>query len=141
MAISNLVLTRQIYSEETNGAHAHYREPVPLTFIWENRKFWLDTGNQMVFAIPFGKLQKTWDVIWDKATILLFLDGSAYLDIPCSGNFFHHIKFYSIMFMHNISTRVVCVNGKNPTLLHPLYPWHYRGYVIIEQERMAGKEI
>ena len=31
MAISNLVLTRQIYSEETNGAHAHYRKPVPLT--------------------------------------------------------------------------------------------------------------
>ena len=30
MAISNLVLTQQIYSEETNGAHAHYREPVPL---------------------------------------------------------------------------------------------------------------
>ena len=30
MAISNLVLTRQIYSEETHGAHAHYREPVPL---------------------------------------------------------------------------------------------------------------
>ena len=30
MAISNLVLTQQIYSEETNVAHAHYREPVPL---------------------------------------------------------------------------------------------------------------
>ena len=30
MAISNLVLTQQIYSEETNGAHAHYREQVPL---------------------------------------------------------------------------------------------------------------
>ena len=30
MAISNLVLPRQIYSEETKGAHAHYREPVPL---------------------------------------------------------------------------------------------------------------
>ena len=29
IAISNLVLTRQIYSEETNAAHAHYREPVP----------------------------------------------------------------------------------------------------------------
>ena len=29
MAISNLVMT-QIYSEETNGAHAYYREPVPL---------------------------------------------------------------------------------------------------------------
>ena len=32
MAISNLVLTRQIYSEETNGAHEHYHEPVPLIF-------------------------------------------------------------------------------------------------------------
>ena len=32
MAISNLVLTRQIYSDETNGAHAHYREKVPLIF-------------------------------------------------------------------------------------------------------------
>ena len=31
MAISNLVLTRQIYSEETNGVHAHYSEPVPLS--------------------------------------------------------------------------------------------------------------
>ena len=31
MTISNfIVLTGQIYSEETNGAHAHYREPVPL---------------------------------------------------------------------------------------------------------------
>ena len=28
MAISNLVLTRQIYSEETNGAHAHNRDRV-----------------------------------------------------------------------------------------------------------------
>ena len=31
MAISNLVLTRQIYSEETNGTHAHNRDRVPLT--------------------------------------------------------------------------------------------------------------
>ena len=30
MAISNLVLTRQIYSEETNGTHAHKRDSVPL---------------------------------------------------------------------------------------------------------------
>ena len=30
MAISNLVLTRQIYSEETNGAHAHNRDRIPL---------------------------------------------------------------------------------------------------------------
>ena len=31
MAISNLVLTQQIYSEETNGVHAHNRDRVPLT--------------------------------------------------------------------------------------------------------------
>ena len=41
MVISNLVLTRQIYSEETNGAHAYYREPVPLrnlrnACVWES---------------------------------------------------------------------------------------------------------
>ena len=30
MAISNLVLARQIYSEETNGAHTHNRHRVPL---------------------------------------------------------------------------------------------------------------
>ena len=30
MAISNLVLARQIYSEETNGAHTHNRDRVPL---------------------------------------------------------------------------------------------------------------
>ena len=31
MAISSLVLTQQIYSEETKGAHAHNRDRVPLT--------------------------------------------------------------------------------------------------------------
>ena len=45
MAISNLVLTRQIYSVETNGAHAHYREPVPLRektdvgHSWDSKSF------------------------------------------------------------------------------------------------------
>ena len=49
IAISNLVLTQQIYSEETNGAHAHYREPVPLSLTWplgcmtsvERKKRWI----------------------------------------------------------------------------------------------------
>ena len=36
MAISNLVLTQQIYSEETNGAHAHCHEPVPFISMLEN---------------------------------------------------------------------------------------------------------
>ena len=40
MAISNLVLTRQIHFEETNGAHAHYREPVPLSYALLMRVFW-----------------------------------------------------------------------------------------------------
>ena len=47
MAISNLVLTQQIYSEEPNGAHAHYREPVPLTLSefarHEFTNLWLET--------------------------------------------------------------------------------------------------
>ena len=30
MAISNLVLTQHIYSEETNGAQVHNRDRVPL---------------------------------------------------------------------------------------------------------------
>ena len=42
MAIANLVLTRQIYSEETDGAHAHYREPVPLIFAFRATKAVLD---------------------------------------------------------------------------------------------------
>ena len=40
MAISNLVLTQQIYSEETNGAHAHYREPVPLSNGKPEKIYW-----------------------------------------------------------------------------------------------------
>ena len=46
MAISNLVLTRQIYSEEANGAHAHNRDRVPLSslrFTHSNEFRWLDT--------------------------------------------------------------------------------------------------
>ena len=50
MAISNLVLTQQIYSEETNGAHANYREPVPLIGNSEIH-FKIDTGAD-VTVIP-----------------------------------------------------------------------------------------
>ena len=49
MAISNLVLTQQIYSEETNGAHAHYREPVPLRYSEACIKQ-TDLGNAVVSA-------------------------------------------------------------------------------------------
>ena len=44
MAISNLVLTQQIYSEETNGAHAYYREPVPLRWKFVMIRITTDIG-------------------------------------------------------------------------------------------------
>jgi len=36
---------------------------------------------------------------------------SADQDILCRGSLSHHVKVYSFMFMHKISTQVVCVNG------------------------------
>ena len=47
MAISNLVLTQQIYSEETNGAHAHNRYRLPLSRcpISEQHQFFPDSIN------------------------------------------------------------------------------------------------
>ena len=55
MAISNLVLTQQIYSEETNGAHAHNRDRVPLkgpkiikSLLRHNKKEW-----HLVNVIPY----------------------------------------------------------------------------------------
>ena len=42
-----------------------------LPFTWENRKFRLE--NQMVCAIPFGKLQKIWAVIRGESIFPLFL--------------------------------------------------------------------
>ena len=43
---------------------------------------------------------------------------NAWNRLHCSGSFSHHVKFYSFIFMHKISTRVICVNGK-----HPLVYW------------------
>ena len=46
MAISNLVLTRQIYSEETNGAHAHNRDRVPLSKRLKARQMCVDDDKE-----------------------------------------------------------------------------------------------
>ena len=65
-----------------------------LPFTWENRKFRLE--NQMVHAIPFGKLQKKWAVFSDDVIFLLLLVCSADLGIVCSGSSSQHVKFYNL---------------------------------------------
>ena len=76
----------------------------------------------MILAIdPFGKLLKIWAVIRGNAIFLLFLVCSAELVVLCNVSFSHQVKFYSFVFMHNISTLVVCVNGKHPWSL-PFFP-------------------
>ena len=59
-------------------------------FARKNRKLQLEI--QMVHAMPFGKLQKTWAVIF-------------------GGLFSHDVQFHSFMFMRKISTQVVCASG------------------------------
>ena len=70
--------------------------------------------NQMVHAIPFGKPRKIWTVICGDAIFLLFSVCSADMDILCSGSFSQLVKFYNFKFVHNIPTRMVCVNGEHP---------------------------
>ena len=69
----------------------------------------------------FGKPLKIWAVIKGDAIFLLFLVCSAELVVLCNASFSHQVKFYSFVFMHNISTRVVCVNGEYPWSL-PFFP-------------------
>ena len=76
----------------------------------------------MILAtVLFGKLLKIWAVIRGDAIFLLFLVCSAELVVLCNVSFSHQVKFYSFVFMHNISTLVVCVNGKHPWSL-PFFP-------------------
>ena len=51
MAISNLVLTQQIYSEETNGAHAHNCDRVPLMFMNEHRLCLTAVPDKVILSI------------------------------------------------------------------------------------------
>ena len=46
MATANLVLTRQIYSEETNSGHAHNRGRVPLTKRLKARQMCVDDDDE-----------------------------------------------------------------------------------------------
>ena len=70
----------------------------------------------MVGPIPLESFKKMgWKKIFEAMPFfLLFLVCSAKLDKLCSKSFSYHFKFYNFMFMHQISTQVVCVNGKSP---------------------------
>ena len=58
----------------------------------------------------------------NKFIFLPFSVCSADLDLLCRGSFTHHFKFNRFIFLHKISTQVVCVNGKHlksPTVYSP----------------------
>ena len=52
-------------------------------------------------------------VLRPRCSFPLFLICSLDLGILCSGSFSQHVKFYSFLFMHEISTRMDFVNGKH----------------------------
>ena len=68
-----------------------------LPFTRENRKFQLQ--NQMVCAIPFGKLQKIWAVIRGDAIFLFFEVSLADVDIFYDNSLSRNITFNCFMFM------------------------------------------
>lgn len=65
-----------------------------------------------------------------RCNFLRFSVCSADLDISCSGSSSHLVKFCSLTFMHKISTRVVCLNGK-----------HLRFYPLVQLRGFCGFEV
>ena len=94
------------------------------TKISSPRTGWVITVYMEKLEILVGKssglLHSVWEALENigcnlkRSIFLLFLVCSADLDILCSGLLSNHINFFSFMFMHKISTRVACVNGKHP---------------------------
>ena len=68
----------------------------------------------MVRSIPFGKLQKIWAVIRGDAIFLLFKVSLADVDLLYSDSLSHDVGFHRLIFMPEISNRMVFVNGKHP---------------------------
>ena len=68
----------------------------------------------MVRAIPFGKLQKVWAVIWGDAIFLLLEVSLADVDIFYGDSLSRNLAFCCFMFTPEISNRMVFVNGKQP---------------------------
>ena len=89
-----------------------------LPFTRENRKFQLE--DEMVRAIPFGKLQKNWALICGDAIFRLFYVSLADVDRIFCESLSHNVALKCLMFMPEISNRMVFVNGK-----HPLFPRNF----------------
>ena len=68
----------------------------------------------MVRAIPFGKIQRIWAVIRGDAIFLLFQVSLAEVDILYSDSLSRNVAIYCLIFMPEISNRMVFVNGKHP---------------------------
>jgi len=68
----------------------------------------------MVHAIPFGKLQKIWVVIWSDAIFLLLEVSLADVNKLYNDSLSRNVAFNCLMFMLEISNRMVFVNGKYP---------------------------
>lgn len=91
---------------------AHGRSGV-LTISTENRKFRLE-NSQMVRVIPFGTFCKLWAIGWGETLFAFFSVFSMNLGKFWTFSFFCKAKFSNKMFTHEISDRVVRVNGKYP---------------------------
>ena len=82
---------------------------VYLLFTQENRKFRLENPHHFIWE---ASENMGCDLRWcDKFIFLPFPVCAADLDLLCSGSFTHHFKFNRFIFLHKISTQVVCVNG------------------------------
>ena len=77
----------------------------------------------MVRAIPFGKSQKIWAVIWGDDIFVLFYVSLADVDIFYSDTHSRNFAFNYFMFMPEISNRMVLVNGKHPRASRLEFYW------------------
>ena len=99
-----------------------------LQFTWKKRKLPLENSN--------GSRHSLWEISenmgldfrrWNISSFLVFL---AYLDVLCNWSFSHYLKFYSFIFIHKISTPVVCVNAMHPHV-NNFYMSGQRKHIVI----------
>ena len=113
------------------------RKYLRVLFIYmENQKF--PSENQIVHAIPFGKLQKIWALIWGESTFQLFLAScSADVDILCGGSFSYSSNFIVLCLCTRFPPGWFFVNGiiKSTPNLHcsVLYGLYLKLYLDLKR--------